>query len=141
MLAIWDLAHSCGNLERGKGQPPGELEGGEGANLEPRNNFLHHGQVESVEFFGPVELNGAHTEVGVEEDVVGRVRLWDHGYRRGRHLGRGPYTVRIEGGHLLGGGEGGFTVCRGEKAELRILERRGIAMRGLDRKVRVGIAR
>lgn len=35
----------------------------------------------------------------------------------------------------------GFTFGWWEKAELRILERRGIAARGLDRKARVGIAR
>lgn len=67
-----------------RGQPPGELGeswGGESANLEPRNDFLRHGLVEGVEFFGPVELDGAQTEVGVEENIVGRVRLWDHGYR------------------------------------------------------------
>ena len=43
------------------------------ADLESRNDFAGHGAIEGVELLGSIELDGAHTVYGVEEDVVGVV--------------------------------------------------------------------
>lgn len=77
MLASWDLPHSCWG-RRGSGEGVYLVEGGgEGTDLEAWDDFPCHGLVESVVFFGTVELDGSHAELGVEEDVVGL----DYGYR------------------------------------------------------------